>query len=447
MLKLPLQAVSILMVVAILISGCENDPDKIGVDLQPEADKLNIFYTDTVTVLAHTIRVDSVRTDKTSRTMLGSYYDPVFGTSTSAVAMQLRLESTAVELGPSPVLDSMVFSMDYTSVPMGSNTIMRAYGDTTTAQTWNLYELDQPIYTDSIYYSTSQIALKSGEIATTTFVPHPTDSIFADGVKSQAKLRIKMDDTFVQKFRDAAPDDISSLEKFLQFFKGFYIQPQAVTQGGAILFFNVGATTSRMTLYYRNADEDSLRYHFPITSVSARFMNFTHDYQFAAAELQGQLNGDTALGQQQLFVQAMGGTAVIFEFPYIRNLTRDGNLALNEAKLTFTNPVAVSPFMEPAEYLLYNVTKDGTYRLLEDQTEGAEYYGGSYNRSTDQFSFRITQQLQKILTQDTLATRFYLGASSGSILPNRVVLNGFEPSPNAENPQRLKLELIFTRLN
>lgn len=446
MLKFPLQAMAILMAVVLIVSGCENDPVKIGIDLQPESDKLNVFYTDTITVLAHTIRVDSVRTDQTSRTMLGSYFDPVFGTSTSALALQLRLSSTAIELGDSPVLDSMVLSIDYTTVPMGSNTIMRAYGDTTTLQTWNLYELDQSIYVDSIYFSSSPVALKSGEIATKTFAPHPSDSIFVDGAKTQARLRIKMDDSFVQKFRDADTADFKSIEKFLQFFKGLYIQPEIVTQGGAILFFNAASTNSGMTLYYNNAAEDSLRYYFPVTSLSARFMNFSHDYQLASTELQSQLNGDTTLGQQQLFVQAMGGTAVIFEFPYIRNLKLDGNLALNQAKLIFTNPVDVSSFMEPPEYLLYNIANDGTYRLLEDQTEGSEYFGGSYNRSTDQFFFRITQQLQKIILQDTLATRFYLGATSGSILPNRVVLNGFDPAQGVENPDRLKLELIFTRL-
>lgn len=446
MVKFPLAATAILMALALIFSGCENDPDRIGIDLQPDADKLNVFYTDTVTVLAHTIRVDSVRTDETSRIMLGSYNDPIFGSSSSSLALQLRLSSTSIDLGTTPVLDSIVLSIDYTTVPMGSNTIMPAYGDTTTAQTWNLYELDQSIYVDSIYYSSTQVALKSGEIATKTFVPHPTDSISLDSVKTQPRLRIKMDDSFVQKFRDATPTDFESIEKFLQFFKGLYIQPEMMTQGGAILFFNVGSTNSGMTLYYKNAAEDSLKYFFPVTTLSARFTNFSHDYQFASPELLSQLNGDTALGQQQIFVQAMGGTAVIFEFPYIRNLTRDGNLALNQAKIIFTNPVAVSPFMEPMDYLLYNVGNDGRYRLLEDQSEGTDYFGGTYNRSTDQFSFRITQQLQKILTQDTLATRFYLGATSGSILPNRVVLNGFNPPEGVENPGRLKLELIFTRL-
>jgi hypothetical protein len=447
MIKFSLSTIAILMALSLIFTGCENDPDKIGIDLQPEADKLNVVYTDTVTVLAHTIRVDSVRTDETSRTMLGSYSDPVFGNSTSSLALQLRLSSTAIQLGVAPVLDSMVLSLDYTTVPMGSNTIMRAYGDTTTLQTWNVYEIDQPIYADSIYYSASPLAIKSGEIATKTFAPHPTDSIFVAGIKTQARLRIKMDDSFVQKFRDADTANFGSIQKFLEFFKGLYIQPEMMTQGGAILFFNVGSTATGMSLYYKNATEDSLRYFFPVTTLSARFMKFDHDYGLAAPELQSQLNGDTTLGQQQLFVQAMGGTAVIFEFPYIRNLLLDGGLALNQAKLIFTNPVDVSPFLAPNDYILYTIDNTGTYRLLEDQTEGADYFGGSYDRSTDQFFFRITQQLQRILLQDTLTPRFYLGAATGSILPNRVVLNGFDPPQNVDNPDRLKLELIFTRLN
>ncbi|MCF8365549.1 MAG: DUF4270 domain-containing protein, partial [Bacteroidales bacterium] len=167
---------ALLMILALLGSGCENDPDQIGINIQPEADKLNVAYTDTLSVFAHSVYVDSVRSDETSRTMAGSYHDPVFGGSTVAWNLQLLLSSASLELGDSPVLDSMVMSMEYTSVALSGDDDLVAYGDTTTTQTFRIFELDETIYSDSVYYSNYEVAVKAEEIGNITFQPHPTDS-------------------------------------------------------------------------------------------------------------------------------------------------------------------------------------------------------------------------------------------------------------------------------
>ncbi len=295
-----LQLFAALLLFIFLGSACENDPDEIGVGIQPDTDRLSIFTTDTFTINSYSVFVDSVRTDETSRTMLGSYFDPVFGVSTSSLALQLHLSSTSVELGDSPVLDSMVMTLDYASVALQGNEQMYAYGDTTTPQTFRIYELDEDIYLDSVYYSNYEVARKSEEIGSINFEPRPTDSVMVDTSKLEAFLRIKMEDSFVQKFRDASENDFASLDDFLDFLKGIYIQPDDVSTGGAILFFNLGSVNSRLTLYYSNADEDLLEYYFPIASSSARFMHFTHNYDLAAPEFINQLNGDTTLGILQI---------------------------------------------------------------------------------------------------------------------------------------------------
>lgn len=442
-----MQIIALVMIFALMAGGCENDPAKIGIDIQPETDKLNVFSTDTTTVYAHSIYVDSVRTDETSRTMIGSYYDPVFGTSTSSLNLELRLSTTAIELGDSPVLDSMVMVLEYATVSIAGNETFIAYGDTTTPQTFRIFELDETIYADSVYYSNSQVALKEGEIANHTFEPHPTDSITIDTTKYKAQLHIKMNDGFVQKFRDAAADDFSSLENFLLFFKGMYIQPDEVTYGGAIMFFEISSIFSRMTLYYSNAEEDSLEYYFPITSSSARFMKFEHNYLLASPEFQNQLNGDTILGQQKFFLQSMAGVASVIQFPYFKNFSTQEMVALNEAKLYIPNNNADDELIPPNELVLFTISNDGSYQVVADQLEGTEYYGGTYDESNGKYFFRLTQQLQKVLTSDTIPPKYYLGISGASILPNRGVFNGFSPLVGFDNSDRLKLELIFTRLN
>lgn len=435
---------ALLMIIAMLGSGCENDPDQIGISIQPESDKLNVFNTDTLSVFAHSVYVDSVRTDETSRTMLGSYYDPVFGVSTVTWNLQLLLSSASIELGDSPVLDSMIMSMEYTSVALSGDDDLVAYGDTATTQTFRIYELDETVSADSIYYSNYEVATKPDEIGSISFQPHPTDSITIDSVKYKARLRIKMEDSFVQKFRDASATDFESLENFLEFFKGMQIAPDDVSNGGAILFFNAGSVYTRMTLYYSNAEEDSLEYYFPIGTSSARFMQFKHNYNLASPEFQMQLNGDTTLGSERFYTQAMAGVATIIEIPYLRELNKLQDVALNEARLIIPNDNTDDALTPPEEMILYNIANDGTNTLVIDQLEGSEYFGGIYDKSSGKVVFRITQQLQQSLSNDTIPPRFYLGVSGASILPNRMVCTGNSPIAGS---QGLKMELIFTKLN
>ena len=379
--------------------------------------------------------------------MIGSYYDPIFGVTTSSLYLQLRLSTAEIDLGDSPVLDSMIMAFEYSSIVLSGDEELAAYGDTTTFQTFRIFEIDESFYPDSTYYSNSTLAIKSEEIGGLTFQPRPTDSITIDTTKYKAQLQIKMEDSFVQKFRDASDDDFSSLENFLEFLKGIYIVPDEINMGGAIMFYNTASIFSRMTLYYSNADDDSLKYYFPITSGSARFMNFNHNYTLASPDFLNQLNGDTTLGEQKFFLQSMAGVAAIVEFPNINTLSLESNIALNEAKLIITNNNKEDDFLPPSELILFSIDNNGTYQLLIDQLEGTEYFGGTYDNSNGQYFFRITQHLQKILSSDTIPPRFYMGVSGASINPNRVVCNGFSPMPPAGSSQRLKLQLIFTDLN
>jgi len=439
-----MQIIALLMIFALLGGGCTNDPAKIGIDIQPDSDKLNIFSTDTITVVAHSVYVDSVRTDETSRTMIGSYYDPVFGVSTSSLNLQLILSSAAVELGESPVLDSMVMSLEYSSVALSGDDDLMAYGDTTSPQTFRVYELDETIYADSVYYSNFEVAVKSEEIGAITFEPRPTDSITIDSTRYKARLSIKLYDSFVQKFRDASEDNLSSLENFLEFFKGMRIAPDEVSSGGSMLFFNAASVFTRMTLYYSNAEEDSLEYYFPIGSSSARFMNFDHNYNLASPEFQNQLNGDTALGSQNFYLKSMAGVATIIEIPYLKNFNNLNGIALNEAKITIPDNNPDDELIPPSELILYGINNEGQNTLIIDQLEGTEYFGGIYEESPGRVIFRITQHLQRSLTNDTIPLKFYLGVSGASILPNRMVCKGNSP---LDGSQGLKMELIYTNLN
>jgi len=193
-----------------------------------------------------------------------------------------------------------------------------------------------------------------------------------------------------------------------------------------------------------NEEDDSLEYYFPIGSSSARFMEFKHNYNLASPEFQNQLKGDTALGSQQFYLQSLAGVATIIEIPYLRNLNNLGGIALNEAKLTIPDNNPDDELIPPSELILYAINGEGQNTLVIDQLEGTEYFGGIYEESPGRVIFRITQQLQRSLANDTIPLKFYLGVSGASILPNRMVCKGNSPF---DGSQGLKLELIYTNLN
>jgi hypothetical protein len=431
----------------LMVAGCQNDPDEIGAGILPDDEQLTVLFSDTTTVKVHSVFSDSVSTGNTSRTMLGSYFDPVFGVNTVSFGTQVQLSTVSLDFGTNPVLDSIVLSLEYIPVsnPSGGDPVS-AYGDTTTVQTIKVYQLDESIYIDSTYLSNTVVALKQPEIASFDVSFRPSDSIMVDSVKVKAQLRIPLTEEFGNSILNAPEDALESAEGFLDFMKGLYIKPVPVTAGGAIVFFDLLATSSRLTLYYHNEESESEIYPFFINEQSARYMNFDHDYSVGSTEFTEQLNGDTTLGAEKFYLQSLGGVQAVVSFPYIKDWADDQKIVINEAKLVFSNANTDSDFYPPGELVFFTLFDTGELGFLEEQFEGASYFGGTYNPAGGQYFFRITQQIQKILVNEVENTRFSMGISGASLSPNRVVLIGSNPANADQFQKRVKLNLIYTKL-
>ncbi len=433
--------------ILLIAAGCKNDPDEIGIGILPDDEKLSVLYSDTTTVRVHSVFIDSVKTDKTARSMLGSFFDPVFGVSAVSICTQVRLSSVSVDFGSNPVLDSIVLSLEYTSIanPAGGDPIY-AYGDTTTIQTINVYQIDEDIFFDTAYYSNNQVALKQPPIAGVNVSFRPSDSIMVDTSKVKSQLRIPLSETFGNSILNASDDALGSGDGFLNFLKGLYISPETVNSGGAIVFFDLLTSASRLTVYYKNDDGEKQSYPFLISDQSARFMNFSHNYDLGSNEFMAQMNGDIELASEKFYLQALGGVQAVISFPYLKDWFNDQSIIVNEAKLIFTNYDADDDFSPPGALFLFTLKDDGTTGILDEQFEGEAYFGGKYNANNNQYFFRITQQVQKIMTGNVDNTPLSIGVSGASLLPNRVVLTGFNPSDSAKQQHRIKLQLVYTKL-
>jgi len=233
------------MLILIALTGCE-DQSSIGIEVLPAGDLISVRNTIQNT-FSFTHSEDSIRTDESAHSMLGSFNDSLFGNTTIGFASQFRLYDFP-DFGKNPKADSIKLYLYYRII----------YGDTLRKQKFNVYELDSPLDIDSKY--TQDIDLKSMTTG---------DIIGEYYYKPKVKIDSTTKDTFYQLIN--IPIDISLAEKlinadttemvnndvFLEFFIGLYIETEKQTgKGGAILSLETvqqgSFNGSALVLFYSN---------------------------------------------------------------------------------------------------------------------------------------------------------------------------------------------------
>jgi hypothetical protein len=423
----------IILSVCFLLS-CNKEPDLIGLDLVPDSEKLGASLMDTTTIVAYSVFEDSVLTSGMTYGVIGSIYDPVFGKTTASLYTQIRMTSDAPTFGSNPVVDSVVLVMPYYGL----------FGDSTALQTFRVYELSGSMDVDSKYYSNNPgIAYDAGSLlAEQTFLPRVNDSIIVDTVtKIIPQLRLRFNSLFASRILNATASDLEDNDKFIEYFKGIVIKadPENTTGKGSLVSFNLTSTTSRLKMYYHNASDTTV-YDFGMAA-SARFNRYEHyGYAEASSDFKLQLNGDTTLGKQKLFIQAFGGVKVKLRFPYLKKWAADQKIAINDAQLIMSNADLTSNFDAPTQLALRGIISDSTQSILVDENEGISYFDGLYNDS-DGYRFRISRYVQQLLIPATEDKGLYLFVPGASYFGNRLILNG-----TASASGRIKLAITYTKL-
>lgn len=232
------------------ITSC-NKPGTTGLDLVQNSDgNLNAFHTDTFTITTYSEVIDSMRTSQLSTYLLGSYYDDVFGVTSSSIYTQLRLYDTDIDFGTNPQCDSIVLSF----------VIDKIYGDTNAIHNISVYEMIESIDVDSIYYHLEDKDVDPTPIGQGSY-QFSLDSIMIDSQKVKPQLRIRLDNSFAEKIMaKSGESELSDNDNFLEFINGIKIQVEKATSigGGSIGYFDLGDTQTEMRIWYSNDDEDSL---------------------------------------------------------------------------------------------------------------------------------------------------------------------------------------------
>ena len=303
-----LPAIFILLAAFLLTAvSCSKPAGTIGAIINPDQSRLRVKWSDTTTLYAFSRPDDSVRSDNLGTNMLGSHLDPVFGNITTGFYTHFFLSAFEHDFGENPVADSLVVQLLFTG---------RSYGDTTTPLEIHVYQVEEDLYADSIYFSNVDFETGDVDFADFSFVPLPNDSVVIEEDTLDAILRIPLNQSqdLAEYLLNAPEDAMENSDNFIEYFKGLYFASSTVNEGGSLVYFDLLPNLSRMTLYYSNDEEDSLRFEYLITSNSARIGKYLHNFENGSPEFRQQVvEGDTALGIEQFYVQGLVRIFDIFD--------------------------------------------------------------------------------------------------------------------------------------
>jgi hypothetical protein len=180
------------MITALIASSC-NEPDLIGLDLQPLSEQPGVT-TDTLEVDVYTVREDSLimwgplkNLIELPTLYLGNYNDPYAGNSFAGFVTQTRIGNTITTntFAGATTPDSVVLSVLYRDV----------VGDTLAMHHISVYELNEPLFADSTYYSTRSYARSGllghidlwvvGSCANTSPIPRPLPAMRVFSISSK----------------------------------------------------------------------------------------------------------------------------------------------------------------------------------------------------------------------------------------------------------------------
>ena len=426
-----------LILLVFAFASCQKPGDLNAGDLQPSEDVLFPNQTDTITVVSHIVKEDTLSSDELSACLLGTYNDDVFGKVICSFATQFTLSGENPDFPTSYAVDSVVLCLTYNGY---------TYGEISEG-TIQVKELSEPIYLDSNYNSSFTPATYSENLVLNpeqTYTFKPNDYFFGSSTDSLLpQLRIQLNPSLGTRF--FSPDDPSVLDddaSFQEYFHGVSVSPGINPMGVAA--FNLTNINSKIAVYYRydnNGVQDTTFYDFPITSECARFSKFKHFPQLATQPyLQNLLVTDTLDGSELTFIQAAAGVKTKINLPNLLDFRTTEGRIVNKAELII--PFENEPHLPaPTTIYIFYKDEDGVLQALPDQFNGV--IGGSRNDDTHEYRLVITQYIQKVLAGTLENNDLYIVAGSAGVSVNRVVLHG----PNFSSIPYENMRLVLTLSN
>jgi hypothetical protein len=448
-----------LLVFGIAVVSCKKDlTSTIGGGLQPDDEFIGAFFNDTAACLnlvAYSVQEDSAITSGFSSYALGSYNHPTFGTMTANIVTQVS-DITGPDTDTVAYIDSVVLEMQWDNnlaypfekdVKMAPITI--SIGELDYNEALNVVDdTERKVFfntTKPFPYDNSFSVFPENQIDPNRFF----DSIM-DPNDSSAKItvpvaRLLLSNAYGQKLLDASKSTKdSTINAFIREIPGLYFQSKAVQSGqpGHIINFDFYDNAPVITVYFHRKETDTaptLKSYQLGNNVTYNYIEY--DRSLADANFTAQLAGDTALGEQKVFLQACGSSSInVLLSDSIRNLKNIAGgkpIVINLATLVLKVDPQSGGFTPPAQLELKGFTDTTSITLID---EDRLTLGGSFDKNKSEYRFFITNYVQQLLLNENLEN-YPLKIFSSYAIPDLAVIFGPKAAPH---DKRMRLEVVYS---
>jgi len=400
-------------------AGCRKPDGNIGLALQPEAELLALT-TDTLPLSIEMVPVDSLRTDKRSRLLLGSTIDPVSGLTEAWFSTELRLSQTSIDFGDNPVCDSVVFTLKHNAPSYGL--IMD--------QQIKVEQLTDTLVFDTAYYANNRQQTTGINLVDATRQPvqmHPSNPLLIGSDTLSAQVRIMLQTSFGQSILDADTTVFSSNVEWRKWFKGLRVRSQS--GGGGIVSLEPNVGVSYLRIHYHNTT-DTTSYDLLINSNSTRVTHFRHVWPEPYAELN---DSNVVEGTDQVVLLGCAGSYLRMNLSGLDTLDLPEGAVINRAQITL--PVDMSPtkLSRPSFLTAFLKNEGGGIELTPEATSPGVAYNGAFDPELEAYVINMPVYAQRRLNGEDNRPYVYLYSELSSVALEQVVFN----TPLAATPAQL----------
>jgi hypothetical protein len=410
--------------------ACKKKEMNIGTTGISQSELLISGAIDTFQLITYSEKEDSLISSNNAFTMLGSYQDPVFGKAEAEFYTQLRLQSFNPVFNLDKIhIDSFVLGLEYTG-----------YYGTLEEQTFEVYELADDLFLDSTYYSFHTKNVKGANLLmpeSRVQKPKPSERTIIGTNTVNPQLRLHLDTALARVLMLEAnnTNTFSSNQNFLNYFKGLNVKVANTNFSdgqGAMLYFNLTASLSKLTIYYRNESNTTTTFDFLINSDCADFNHLKFEN---STKKPGLIQSNQSLGLDEYYSQAYNIRAKV-DIPYLNNIPK--NAVIQYAKLEL--PVSFYSF---EAYLPSNLISVGRKISFTDERLFNLMITGEYNDFTKSYVLDLKNYIQDIVSNRFPNRGIYVSPVKFVNSLERIVFNG----SSSLNKKKPKLYIVYTTFN
>lgn len=384
-------------IIAALLSACVENDRSMGEDLVIDDYILNVELRQFDLPLSNKVS-DSVQSFTNINSLVGYFYDPLYGLKFSSCAAQILPYSDSTDFGVNPKLKSAYINLNIDSVKL-LNKDLEGF-----RQNITLFKLVKDL--DSTKYICNSID-PSDYSAVPISKSDPV--ICGDGV-----LKINLTDEFAEELLSVTPEEFKDMDLFKKKIKGIYITTDTPSDNQTGGRFNYVSLKSSV-LYLNYIMNDPKRKIKDLDTTETFAIGYNESFNYFSTDSKHLENENPG---EKLYVESLDGVKPYISAKALKNMLTENWLkkeGLEDKTIVIANAQIVLPYDNPDDYTTFNNEHPNmiyAFRNIPGSTYTHRFYQpledvntavnkGGMNRSKMEYILDITNYCQEILKTES----------------------------------------------